>query len=47
MQKDSILRNQRDFVRVYNKGKSQGSKLVVVLYRKNNTGSNRVAFVDK
>ncbi|MBR0373480.1 MAG: ribonuclease P protein component [Mogibacterium sp.] len=45
MLKKNILRNQRDFVTVYNKGKSQGSKYVVVLYRRNRLGENRVAFI--
>lgn len=39
------LRKQSDFNRVYNKGKSKGSKYIVVLYRKNNLGYTRTAFV--
>ena len=39
------LRNQKDFSRVYNKGKSRGSRFVVVLYRKNNLDYTRTAFV--
>ena len=39
------LRNQSDFVRVYNKGDSKGSMYVVVLYRKNNFEYSRTAFV--
>ena len=39
------LRKQNDFNRVYKKGKSRGSKYVVVLYRKNNLGYTRTAFV--
>ena len=39
------LRKQKDFNRVYKKGKSRGSKYVVVLYRKNNLGYTRTAFV--
>jgi ribonuclease P protein component len=39
------LRNQKDFVKVYNKGKSRGSRYTVVLYRKNNLGFTRTAFV--
>lgn len=39
------LRKQAEFTRVYNKGKSKGSKYVVVLYRKNNLGYTRTAFV--
>jgi ribonuclease P protein component len=39
------LRKQKDFARVYNKGKSKGSKYIVVLYRKNNLDYTRTAFV--
>ena len=39
------LRRQRDFSRVYNKGKSRGSKFVVVLYKENRLGYTRTAFV--
>ena len=39
------LRKQRDFSRVYNKGKSRGSRFVVVLYRKNKLDFTRTAFV--
>ena len=39
------LRNQRDFSRVYNRGKSKGSRFVVVLYRRNNLDFTRTAFV--
>ena len=39
------LRKQKDFNRVYKKGNSKGSKYVVVLYRKNNLGYTRTAFV--
>ncbi len=39
------LRKQNDFNRVYRRGKSQGSKYVVVLYRNNNLGYTRTAFV--
>ena len=39
------LRKQNDFNRVYRKGKSRGSKYVVVLYRNNNLGYTRTAFV--
>lgn len=39
------LRKQSDFSRIYNKGKSRGSRYVVVLYRKNNLGYTRKAFV--
>lgn len=39
------LRKQRDFSKVYNRGKSRGSRFVVVLYRKNNLDFTRTAFV--
>lgn len=39
------LRNQKNFVTVYNRGKSKGSKYVVIIYRKNNFDYSRVAFV--
>ena len=39
------LRKQNDFNRVYRKGKSRGSKYVVVLYRNNGFDYTRTAFV--
>lgn len=39
------LRKQKDFNRVYKKGKSKGSKYLVVLYKENNLGYTRTAFV--
>lgn len=39
------LRNQRDFNRVYKRGKSKGSRFVVVLYKRNNLDFTRTAFV--
>ena len=39
------LRKQKDFTRVYNRGKSRGSRYVVVLYRKNGLDHSRTAFV--
>ncbi len=39
------LHRQNEFARVYNRGESRGSKYVVVLYRKNNLGYTRAAFV--
>ena len=39
------LRRQSDFNRVYNRGKSVGSKFVVVLFNKNNLDYSRTAFV--
>lgn len=39
------LRKQKDFNRIYNKGKSKGSRYAVVLYKKNNLNYTRTAFV--
>ncbi|MDD5823268.1 MAG: ribonuclease P protein component [Firmicutes bacterium] len=39
------LRNQKNFSAVYNRGKSKGSKYVVVLYRRNNKDVSRLAYV--
>ena len=39
------LRKQKDFSRVYNRGKSRGSKYVVILYNRNRLGYTRTAFV--
>jgi ribonuclease P protein component len=39
------LRNQSDFSRVYNHGKSRGGRFAVVLYRKNGLKYSRTAFV--
>lgn len=39
------LRNQKHFQSVYNRGKSKGSKYVVVLYRPNGLSYTRTAFV--
>ncbi len=39
------LRNQSDFARVYNHGKSRGGKFAVILYRKNGLKYTRTAFV--
>ena len=45
MKKPDILRNQQDFNRLYNKGKSSGSKYVVLLSIKNGLTYNRKAFL--
>jgi ribonuclease P protein component len=47
MRKNSelTLRKQKDFNRVYNKGKSKGSRFTVILYRKNGLGHTRTAYV--
>ncbi|MBQ3292594.1 MAG: ribonuclease P protein component [Mogibacterium sp.] len=39
------LRKQKDFVRLYNSGRSKGSKYVVVIYKRNNLDYTRTAFV--
>ena len=39
------LRRQNDFSKVYRRGRSVGSRFVVVLYRKNGLGYTRTAFV--
>lgn len=45
MKDDLILRKTGDFNAIYKKGKSSGSKYVVVLYKPNGTGLTRKAFV--
>ncbi len=45
MKKKEILRNQRNFASVYKRGKSKGSKYVVVLYKRNGLAYSRVAFL--
>ena len=45
MKKPDILRNQKDFNRLYNKGKSSGSKYAVLIVLKNGLDFNRKAFV--
>jgi ribonuclease P protein component len=45
MHKKRILRNQKHFKLVYSKGKSKGSRFLVLLYRKNGLGYTRIAFV--
>ena len=45
MKKPDILRNQTDFNRLYNKGKSSGSRYVVLLVCKNNLDYSRKAFI--
>ena len=39
------LRNQADFNRVYNQGKSRGGRFAVILYKKNGLKYTRTAFV--
>ena len=45
MLKREVLRRQRDFDAVYKKGKSAGSRHLVVLCRNNGLGYTRKAFV--
>ncbi len=45
MRDPKILRNNRDFQAVYSRGKSLGSHYLVFLYRANNCGYNRRAFL--
>ena len=45
MKKPDILRNQNDFNRLYKKGKSSGSKFVIILSLKNGLDYNRKAFI--
>lgn len=45
MKKPDILRNKQDFNRLYNKGKSSGSRYVVLLSIKNGLTYKRKAFL--
>ncbi|HKK96277.1 MAG TPA: ribonuclease P protein component [Anaerovoracaceae bacterium] len=45
MLNEQILRNQKDFKKVYKKGKSKSDRLIVVLYVKNNFSYSRIAFL--
>ena len=40
-----VLRGKQNFSAVYNKGKSAGSKFVILFYKKNNLPYNRIAFL--
>jgi ribonuclease P protein component len=40
-----VLRKQKDFNRIYKKGKSKGNRFTVILYRKNELGYTRTAYV--
>ena len=44
MKKEERLRKNRDFQRTYKKGRSQAHYLLVLVYRKNGTGGNRIGF---
>ena len=43
--KPNVLRNKKDFSALYSKGKSVGDRYVVLFYKKNHLGYNRVAFL--
>ncbi len=45
MLKKNVLRNEYNFSKVYKKGKSQGSRFVVIFTLKNNLGYNRIGFL--
>ena len=45
MLKPGVLRNKKDFSSIYNRGKSVGDKYVVIFFKRNNLGYNRVAFL--
>ena len=45
MKKPEVLRKQEDFTRLYKKGRSSGSKALVLLTRKNGLSYNRKAFL--
>jgi ribonuclease P protein component len=45
MVKKEVLRNKKDFSRIYGKGKSVGDHYVVLFFIKNGLGYNRRAFL--
>lgn len=45
MLKRETLRNKKEFSIIYNKGKSIGDRYVVIIYKKNNLGYNRIAVI--
>jgi ribonuclease P protein component len=45
MLKKEVLRNRKDFSRIYGKGKSVGDRYVVLFFMKNGLGYNRRAFL--
>jgi ribonuclease P protein component len=45
MEKDKVLRRDRDFGRLYKKGRSAGGRYLVVISLRNELGYNRCAFV--
>ncbi|MDD6154207.1 MAG: ribonuclease P protein component [Eubacteriales bacterium] len=45
MLRRNVLRKKSDFSAVYNHGKSAADRFVVVFYRKNRLGMNRISFL--
>lgn len=45
MLKKTVLRNKKDFSRIYSKGKSIGDRYVVLFFKKNNQDYSRAAFL--
>ena len=45
MKKPEVLRKQEDFTRLYKKGRSSGSRILVLFTRKNGLSYNRKAFL--
>lgn len=45
MLKQNVLRKKKDFSAIYNRGRSFGGKYVVLFFRKNNLGYNRLGFL--
>ena len=45
MLREDVLRKKSDFDAVYNKGKSAGSKYVVIIYHRNGLDFNRTCFL--
>lgn len=45
MRRRNVLHYQKDFNRVYKKGKSVGDRYVVIFFLKNNLGYNRISYL--
>ena len=45
MLKKEVLRDRKDFIRIYGRGKSIGDRYVVLFYLKNGLDYNRTAFL--
>jgi ribonuclease P protein component len=45
MRRPDVIRDKRDFKRLYNRGKSAGGKYIVLFYVKNGLGYSRHAFL--